>query len=329
MNKRQSSPTMKDVAREAGVSLGTVSNVFNGIPVGESYKKRVEKAALKLNYKLNAPARALKTNRTNCIAILMPTLLHPFFASLSDELIACLTKKGYRNNLIITNYDSNAEKNAIDLLTQHKIDGIIGLTYNQDLEIDKTIPFITIDRHLNRTVPCVSSDNFGGGQLAADKLIDLGCKNLLFFRIDSDIYGEVHKRGPGFEDICNKRGVNYRSVILNNTDTEAPFYDYLVSHIKDGKPEYDGIFCNSDLLAVHVKDFLESKDINVPETVQIIGYDGIPSFYKGKLMCSTIVQPIHDMAEAAVDLVLHSNQNTPPAFVNLPVRYAPGGTTKE
>lgn len=91
MTSRQS-PTMKDVAKEAGVALGTVSKVMNGIPVGESYKKRVEEAAAKLGYQVNTYAKALKTNKTCCVALILPSLAHPFFAHLADALTAALSK---------------------------------------------------------------------------------------------------------------------------------------------------------------------------------------------------------------------------------------------
>jgi len=327
--KKNSLPTMKDVAKEAGVSLGTVSNVFNGQTVGESYRVKVEEAAKRLGYRLNGSARALKTNQTNSIALLMPSIRHPFFAALTDEITACLMKRGYRNNLMITNFDPDAETKSIELVMQHKIDGIIGLTYNPVLVIDEDLPFVSIDRHFSAHVPCVSSDNFGGGQIAAEKLISLGCRSLLFFRIGSDIYGEVNKRESGFESICRSGNVKYDSVILNDSETEAPFYEYLRSHIHDGIPEYDGIFCNSDQLAVHVVSFLREEGIRVPEEVQVIGYDGIESFYTGKTVCSTIVQPIRQMAESAVDIILSKDGSAAPALVSLPVHYRPGGTTKD
>ena len=329
MKKQNLPPTMKDVAKEAGVSLGTVSNVFNGQAVGESYRLKVEEAARRLGYRLNGSARALKTNRTYSIALLIPSIKHPFFASLSDEITDCLMQRGYRNNLMITNFDPDAEQKSIELIMQHKIDGIIGLTYHPDLVIEEGLPFVSIDRHFSAGVPCVSSDNFGGGQMAAEKLIELGCRNLLFFRIGSDIYGEVNKRESGFESICRSRNIKYNSIVLNNSETEAPFYEYLRSGIHDGIPEYDGIFCNSDQLAVHVVSFLRSEGLRVPEDVQVIGYDGIRSFYTDKVICSTIVQPIRQMAEAAVDIILNKDGAAAPALVSLPVRYEPGGTTKD
>ena len=73
--KSSDAPTMKDVAREAGVSLGTVSKVINDIPVGEQYRRRVDAAIKKLGYQVNNYARGLKTNKTYCVALVMPSIL--------------------------------------------------------------------------------------------------------------------------------------------------------------------------------------------------------------------------------------------------------------
>ena len=320
-------PTMKDVAREAGVSLGTVSKVINDIPVGEPYRKKVEAAAKKLGYQVNNYARGLKTNKTYCIALVMPSLRHPFFAMLTDELTSCLMRYGYRSLLMITNYDSTAEKHCFMLAQQNKIDGIIALSYSPDLEVDDSVPVVTIDRHFSAGIPCVSSDNYRGGELAAQKLMELGCKNLLFFRIGPDIYGEVEKRGPGFESACRMAKVPCQSLFLSDDDTEAPFYRFLEEHIRDGKLEFDGIFCNSDGLAVRICEFLRSRGIRIPEDVQIIGYDGIINFATNRYFCSTIVQPVAEMAETAVRFLL--NADNAPANISLPVQFASGGTTKE
>ena len=322
-------PTMKDVAREAGVSLGTVSKVINGIPVGEQYRRKVEAATKKLGYQVNNYARGLKTNKTNCVALVMPSLRHPFFAALTDELTNCLMRCGYRSLLMTTNYDSVAEKNCFQLAQQNKIDGIIALSYSPNLEVNDSVPVVTIDRHFSAGIPCVSSDNYRGGEMAAEKLIALGCRNLLFFRIGPDIYGEVEKRGPGFENACRMAKVPHQSLFLSDADTEAPFFRFLEEHIQDGKLEFDGIFCNSDGLAVRVCEFLRKQGIRIPEDVQIIGYDGIVDFATGRYICSTIVQPISEMAQTAVKSLLSGDSALFPANISLPVYFASGGTTRE
>ena len=310
-------PTMKDVAREAGVSLGTVSKVINGIPVGEQYRKRVEAAIEKLGYQVNNYARGLKTNKTYCVALVMPSLHHPFFAVLVNELSECLMQQGYRSLLMITNYDSLVEKKCFSLAQQNKIDGIIALTYSPDLDVDESISVVTIDRHISNH-PCVSSDNFHGGELAAEKLMELGCKKLLFLHIGNVIVGEAEKRGPGFENACRTAGADYHSIWLTDQDTEAPFFRFLEEHIHNGKLEYDGIFCNSDGLGVRVCEFLKARGIRIPEDVQIIGYDGIVDYATGRYGCSTIVQPIPLLAETCVDILLKEDKSDLPSLLCLP-----------
>ena len=327
--KKTGNPTMKDVAREAGVSLGTVSKVINGIPVGASYKKRVDTAIEKLGYQVDHYARALKTSKTKCVALLMPSLQHPFFATLTDELTACLMRHDYRSLLMITNYDPEAEKKCLRLGQQNKVDGVVALTYSPDLRPDDSTPMVTIDRHLGSSIPCVSSDNYRGGELAAEKLVELGCERLLFLSVTSGIPGEVDKRGAGFEAACRRAHTAYEMLVLREADTEAPFYSFLLEHIRAGRLDFDGIFCNTDRLALRMIAFLRELGLSVPDDVQIIGYDGIADYATGRYSCSTIVQPIAKMAEAAVKLLLEAENLPEPVNICLPVRYAPGGTTKD
>ena len=326
MNTKKSTPTMKDVAKEAGVALGTVSKVFNGITVGEDYRRRVLAASKKLNYQVNTYARGLKTSRTFNVALLIPTLRHPFFATLADEITAALNKRGYNLILMTTNLDAGAEQKSLTLVRQYKVDGIIGLTYNPDLEIDDSIPFVTIDRHFNSNVPCVASDNFGGGEIAANKLIELGSRRLFFMRFGSDIYGEVNKRQAGFESVCKFRNIEHESLTISDRWSEKPIFDHLKQHINNGKLDYDGIFCNSDQLASHLLDFFEAEGIKVPEDLQLIGYDGIKDYFTDRY---TLVQPVADMAESSVDIILNKDSLAQPALVSLPVHYVSAGTTRD
>ncbi len=329
MMKKSNAPTMKDVAAEAGVALGTVSKVFNHIPVGEEYRLKVEQAAQKLGYQVNNYARGLKTNKTHTVALIWPTIRHPFFASLGDALIGELMKRSYHTIVAITNYDSRAEQLCLDMVRQNKVDGIIALTYNPTLVIDEQLPFVSIDRHFSPAVPCVASDNFGGGQLAAEKLLELGCKKLLFLRRGSGIAGEADKRRLGFEMACQAHGTGFYSLSLLDEEGYEPFYNLLKEHIVDGVPEYDGIFCNTDQLAYHIGKMLNQMGLRVPEDVQLIGYDGVRKFEADELFCSTIVQPVQQMAQTAVELLLSTDRSRLPSIVCLPVHYQPGGTTKD
>lgn len=327
--KTDSTPTMKDVAQECGLSLATVSKVINGLPVGKKSRERVEAAIDKLGYQVNAYARALKSSKTYTVALVMPSLKHPFFANLTDELTKSLMNRGYRSILMITNYDHGAEQKSFSLVRSNKMDGVIALTYSPNLEVGESIPIVTIDRHLDAGIPCVSSDNFRGGELAAGKLIELGCKKLLFMRITSRIQGEPNKRCAGFESVCQMNNVDYDTLLFTDDEPEEPIYNLLEEYISDGSFRYDGIFCNSDIMASKVIGFLRERGIDIPGQVQIIGYDGIIDSYTDRYVCSTIEQPIAMMAETAVTILLNPADTPSGANICLPVRYIPAGTTKD
>lgn len=329
MKQKGSAPTMKDVAREAGVALGTVSKVFNDIPVGAAYRKKVLEAAQKLGYQVNSYARGLKTSRTFSVALILPNVIDPFFSALAQAVCSTLAARGYRMIFLVTDSDPAAEQQCVQLVQQNKVDGIIGLTYNPNLEVDPHLPYVSIDRHFISNIPCVSSDNFGGGQLAAEKLIQLGCSRLLFLRTGSKVTGEVDKRGDGFESACRQSGVSCQSLRINDEEGMSPFRELLTRHLEGRKLAFDGIFCSNDALAVRIRRMLEEMGLHVPEEVQIIGFDGIRHFALEEYFCSTIVQPVARLAETSVDLLLREDRQNLPSLVCLPVRYAPGGTTKE
>lgn len=329
MKTEISNPTMKDVAKEAGVALGTVSKVVNGLPVGEPYRIRVENAIQKLNYQVNSYAQGLRADRTRTAVLLIPNTEEPFYASLAYHINLTLLKQNYRMLLCSTDYDSNSEQEYIAMAQQNKVDGIIGLTYNPNLVIGKGIPFVSFDRCINADIPCVSSDNFAGGQLAAEKLSELGCKNVAFLRKGSSISNEPNKRKAGFENGCLACGLHYEMKILGDHDPYEEFEMFLADHITDGKLSFDGIFCVTDGLAYFVMKMLRRLNQRVPEDVQIIGFDGIRFFGDKEYLCSTIVQPIPDIAKMCVRLLLDEDWQEKPSLVCLPVSYANGGTTME
>lgn len=327
MKKETTAPTMKDVAKEAGVSLGTVSKVVNGLPVGDSYKICVENAIKKLNYQVNSYAQGLKANKTHTIAMLIPNTQEPFFASLVYHINLSLLERKYRMLLCCTDYDSGQEQEYISMAQQNKVDGIIGLTYNPNLVIEEHTPFVSIDRFINPKIPCVTSDNFAGGQLAAEKLADLGCKNIAFLRIGSSLDNEPNKRGAGFENACLSRGLKYEMKLLNDGESFENFDVFLAEHIQDGKLSFDGIFCVTDSLAYYVIKTLRSLHQRVPEDVQVIGFDGIRSLGNIDYVCSTIVQPVSEIAEMCVELLLQDKKLIKPPLVCFPVTYVYGGST--
>ena len=326
---KSTQPTMKDVAREAGVALGTVSKVFNGIPVGESYRTKVEDAARKLGYQVNQYARGLRANKTYTVALILPGVDHPFFSALAQHICTELLRRDHRMLLYVTASRPDVEQQCVQMVRQNRVDGIIGLTYNA-LEIDENLPFVSIDRFFSPNVPCVTADNYGGGRMAAEKLLELGCRHPAFLRTGSTNPGEADKRGDGFKALCNARNVPFDALELNDGDDFGRFRDFFLSHRDSGgRLDIDGIFCSTDLLAWRIQQILEGLGIRVPEDVQIIGFDGSRHFDADGLYCSTIVQPIEKIAQTCVDFLLEKDRSNLPALICLPVTYAAGGTTRE
>lgn len=325
---KKTMPTMKDVAQEAGVALGTVSKVFNGIPVGESYRIKVEAAAKKLGYEVNQYARGLRAGTTSTVALILPSVDHPFFAALAQHVCTALLQRNYRMLLYVTAAQPEAERECLGMVRQNKVDGVIALTYNQ-LQVAEELPCVSIDRSLGPDIPCVASDNYAGGRMAAVKLLELGSTRLAFLRVGSPNLSETDKRGDGFESFCRSKQVPYEMLRLDDGAEEAQFREFFRSHIRDGKLDIDGIFCSTDFLACRIRAMLEEMGLRVPEDVQVIGFDGIRQFGTGALFCSTIIQPVQKIAETCVDLLLAKDRSNIPALVCLPVGYASGGTTRE
>lgn len=329
MKKSNAIPTMKDVASEAGVSLGTVSKVVNGLPVGEIYKSKVEEAIRKLNYHVNSYAQGLKAGKTGTIALLIPNLWDPFFSVLTHHINRALQARQYRMLLCTTDFNAAQEQEYVTMLQNNKVDGIIGLTYNPALAVPEGIPFVSIDRSMGSGIPCVACDNFMGGQLAAEKLADLGCRSVAFLRTGSSLANEPNKRRAGFENGCLSRKLKYEMLILGDEESYDKFDVFLTEHKIGGKLSFDGIFCVTDKIACYVINVLKKMNIRVPEDVQVIGFDGIRQLGDFDYLCSTIVQPVQEMAQLCVDLLFQEASPARPQLYCLPVSYVYGGTTWE
>lgn len=329
MPKGKSVPTMKDVAQEAGVAIGTVSKVINGIPVGKEYRIRVEKAIKKLNYRVNIYAQGMRSERTHTIQVIVPNLGNPFFAELVNCIAKELQQRNYKAMLCTTDGDPGLEQSHVLLAEQHMADGIICLSYSPKLQAPESIPMVSIDRRLSPQIPCVSSDNYGGGHLAAEKLIENGCRRLAFLRVGTSLVNEPNKRKDGFVSACEEYGIPYALQMINDGTPYSVFAEFLQGHIRDGKLDFDGIFCITDSLAHWTRNTLQGMGLRVPEDVQIIGFDGVRYFGNMDLPCSTIVQSLAGIAETCVNLVLDDHPEKAPSLICLPVSYAYGGTTRQ
>ena len=174
--------TIKDVAADAGVSVGTVSRVLNNLYVKPGNRERVEASIRKLNYRVDTYARGMKAKRTYTAAILVPDLINPFFAMLVNDVEQVLAESGYRLLVCNSHNDAERELSYLNMARQNLVDGLIALTYsNLDEYLEADLPVVSIDRHFPKQgICCVSGDNAEGGRLAARKFIETGCRNVIY-----------------------------------------------------------------------------------------------------------------------------------------------------
>lgn len=320
--------TMKDVARLAGVGVGTVSRVLNGGSAKESTRKKVKAAMEELNYQPNFYARGLKMNQTFSVALIIPSVWNPFFSEFAFHVETALEKNNYKMYLCNSDGAVDKEKEYLQMVTQNKVDGIIGITYSDiDEYISSNLPFVSIDRYFTEDVIYVTADNISGGRLAARKLQELGCKKVAYIGGYQEIPNETKNRRKYFEIECNELGQEI--VVL---DMLEPLHD-LEEKIETfiiGNPGIEGIFTINDPMAVTVCNVLEQMNIKVPEDIQVIGFDGQRIHNHSPYLVSTIVQPIQEMAVTAVDLLLSviKGQTVENRTV-LPVHFGEGQTTRK
>ena len=322
---RAETPTMKDVAREAGVSLGTVSKVINNIPVGQSYRQKVELAAKKLGYQVNSYARGLRTNRTFAIGLIWTSLNDPYYAILAREIVAELAKRNYRV-IMLPEVDGGGTGFTNTIQRSTGVDGFIVLNERPLPNNELALPAVSVGQNWGNGVPCITADSFGGGRLAAETLYNSGCHKLLYLGSCADPASEANKRLAGFETYCRERDIPFETFLPADADSEEVFLRYLVDHIPSGAWSFDGVFCMNDRLANDIQSYLMLLGVHVPEDVQIIGFGGMKSMVTNRPICSSIELPVKSMAAAASDIIL----NGPPAgcttFV-FPVSFLEGGTT--
>ena len=260
-------------------------------------------------------------------------LLFPFFAAFAYHLEFELSKHNYK--LLLCNSDGCAENELryINMAKQNKVDGIVGITYSDiDKEVSNNCIFVSIDRHFsNSNIPYVSSDNYEGGKIAAEKLIEIGCKNLAFISTGSKIYGETYKRKNGFIDTCEQNKMSYKVLDLVEPyeSLEKSCSEFLEENMSSGKLLIDGIFFSTDIFALRVKKIIESYGFSIPKDVKLIGYDGVKLVQELDYFVSSIRQPIDLMARKCVEIIISLiNKQTVSEMNYLPVEFVDGGTTK-
>lgn len=293
--------TLKDVAKAAGVSLASASYAVNRTgSLGEETRIHILKVAEDLGYRQNMSAKATRTGRTGTIGLVIPDLTNPFFPNLAQSVVQRARQHGYSVFVTDTEGAEELEKQAIKVLAERGVDGIVWFPIrdvNTAGALIADIPTVVVDRTLPG-LESVQADYAGGGRAAVAHLIELGHKRIGVICGPMDI--------ASMRDRC-EAAVNYIKdhaelafTVENGFTTDL---DRTVCKALDQK-NATAVFVGADLIALGVMRYVQSTGHKVPEDLSIIGFDDIPWAQMSSPTLSTIEMPIEDMAGEAVEGLL-------------------------
>jgi LacI family transcriptional regulator len=304
--------SVTDVAKKAGVSIGTVSNVLNHPSrVSPQTVKRVQKAISELGFVRNDAARQLKAGNSRTIGLVLPDASNPFFAELSKGAEDYALEKDFA--VIIGNSSENygRETGYINLFHEQRVGGVL-ISPVRDVrqrveELNKMgINAVIVDREAEASLCCsVSVDDVSGGRLAARHLIDIGCQHIAFVGGGPTIQQTVDRLEGVRRELAAHPDV--RLSVFETSEMNVMAGRTAGGFIENLEPtdRPDGIFAANDLIGVGMLQALlfESK-VKVPEEIAMIGYDDI-DFAKSTIVpLSSVKQPARLLGSSAVELLI-------------------------
>ena len=294
--------TIKDVAKEAGVGIGTVSRVINNEKaVGEKTRKKVVEAMKTLKYSPNNMASQLRKNETRIIALLVPVINHPFFAKLAYYIEDEADKFGYSVILVSSQQRVEKETEIISRIKHKKVDGAVFVThYIHDEEELKGCPIISIDRLLGKDIPYVTSDNYESTKRAIEYMIKQGAKSVGFVGSKPLVDSEVMERERAYRDVMVEHNMPIRMVneVMQHGEEMVVVADFMEKY-----SDVDGVFVSGYTLSQVFCEAVMGLGRKIPDDVQVVSYDGIFKQWSISNMTS-VEQPVEEMARQVVRLLI-------------------------
>lgn len=309
----KSKATLKQIAKELGVSVSTVSKALNGSPeISEPTKQRVQEYAKLKNYKPNVIGLSLKNRKTKTIGVIIPNILNSFFAKVFSGIEKVADEKGYKIITCISNESLEKEINALDMLSNGTIDGFILSMAEESQELKKYdhftniinegTPIVMFDR-IAEEVNCdkVIVDDLESAVNATEHLIKSGCKKIaLFSSIDNLSVGKL--RAKGFYQALENRGLKLDENLVILTNNNEEFNSQIGGFFKKNKP--DGVFALDEHASVTAMKLGIQNGYKIPQDLQIIGFaDGVWSRRMTPSM-STVSQHGPEIGEVAAQLLI-------------------------
>ena len=300
--------TIKDVARIAGVSVATVSRVVNNGPkVSQKTKDAVNKIMQELGYTPNANARALVTQNSSTIGVVIPELTDPFFASLANG-VEKIARQQNRQLLLSTGLvTAESERQAINLLLERRCEVMVVHSKKLDdkelIALSAQIPgLVFIDRYIAEIAQrCIWLDNFEGGRIAARHLLALGHRSFACISSQYQIDDPV-LRLQGFENELNRAGIELKLVNYGTPDLQGG--EMAAQQLIATNEPFSALFVYNDAMAIGAISTLEDNGYKVPDDISVIGFDDVLLARYANPKLTTMHYPIEQMAMQAANLAL-------------------------
>lgn len=329
--------SIKDIARESGVSIATVSRVIN--KTGR-YSKETEDRVMQIirdkNYKPNPVAKGLRVQKMMNVGIVVPDITNEFFVKIVFAVEKLLFREGYQTFLCNTDEKDEIEHKQVKMMTMQNACGMIFVSGGGDIvqEEDYDLPTVFIDRIPDRpyeNCSMVCSDNVAGGYMAANELLSCGCKKLLFITGVRPV-SCFRERYAGCLKAMREWGLTEEDVdscALEYVHYQEAF-DKINALLDAGEFDYDGIFAVSDWLALGAYRALAGHGVDVPAQVKIVGFDDISITDFNTVPISTVRQDVQELAQAAAQQLIGAIKGEPMTAreIRIPVSMVPRQSTR-
>ena len=322
-NKSVTRPKIQDVARVAGVSLGTVSAVLNGKSVvKEETKRHVQETIAKLGYHPDLYASNLARRSTRVLGVIVSSLINPFFSELAEAIEIEAAKFGYQIALTATNFSPETHLAAVEQFVSARVAGIAVMTSERNLEAQQMLARSGVpSTFLDVGKPAVNCTNIkidlrGGMRATVEHLLKLGHRDLLFLRNSQKTSGAPllsHRlRDQGFAAAINACGLSDLSVnVLDAIGTGAEAGEAAVASALD-QFYFTAVVAVTDMVALGAYRGLQRRGLRIPEDVSVVGFDNtyISRFLSPSLTTVDIKRT--QLSEIVVKELLSSGQRSTP-----------------
>lgn len=298
--------SIRDVAKLAQVAPSTVSLVLNNKGyVSDNARKKVLDAIEKLNYVPNELARNLFHNCTNIIGVIVPDVAHPFFGTFIGSLEVALYKHGYKIMVCSTIERENAEHELVNMLQRQMIDGIIMGCHSLEIGLYNNInkPIVAFDRIINSKIPIIRSDHEQGGRLAAQAMIQAGCKHPVQIMGAKSVSTPAHLHHTVFENEMMKSGIEVINYEMGWNQFGMDYYRQTVKEVFAKYPEVDGVF-GADMVINTCLNEAHKRNLSISKDIKFIAYDGTFITESGFYNITSIVQPITLLATETANMIV-------------------------